>query len=369
MSRKPDDFAEYPPVRYSQPSYDDPHFYDTSLEDLEISQNISSTPLVAESGGSLYGETASVYEYRGLEDLERVAGDGGEEPRLTEDRSGDAGNTGESSTKKKKRLAGLGGLGATLAGLFIKFKTLLIVLFDIKWVAFLGKFGMASISALISVVVYSRLFGWGFAVGLVGLLFVHEMGHALVMRLKGIPVGGMIFIPMLGAAVFMRRMPGNARDEAEVGIAGPVAGALASLVCLLIAHALLVSSGSPGIWAPLAYFGCFLNLFNLIPVVPFDGGRVLAAIDRRIWILGFLSLVGIQIWEWFTGNSSIWLLLFIVVAATDFWTRRKIGKSSAGQGYYAVSLSERVIIGLVYFALAVALVMGMTLAHDMLFFG
>ena len=268
---------------------------------------------------------------------------------------------------KKKRAAGLGGLGATLLALFVKFKTFLVVLLDIKWVAFLGKFGLASLSAVISVAVYSQLFGWSFAVGLVALLFIHEMGHAIVMKLKGIPVGGMIFIPMLGAAVFMRRMPGNARDEAEVGIAGPVAGALASLACLLVAHFLISSTGVPGIWAPLAYFGCFLNLFNLIPIVPFDGGRILAAIDRRIWIVGFLGLIAVQIWQWFTGKNSIWLLFFIVIAATDFWTRGRLGRSEQGRAYYAVPLGERIIIGLAYFALAAALVVGMTLAHDMMF--
>src|SRR6266568_4607922 len=91
--------------------------------------------------------------------------------------------------------------------------------------------GLAGLTAIISVVAYSFLFGWPFAIGLVALLFLHEMGHAIVMKLKGIPVGGMIFIPMLGAAVFMNQMPKNAKDEAEVGIAGPIAGAIASSVC------------------------------------------------------------------------------------------------------------------------------------------
>lgn len=94
--------------------------------------------------------------------------------------------------------------------------------------ALLLKFGFAGITALVSIGVYSLIFGWQFAIGLVALLFIHESGHALVMKLKGIPIGGMIFIPLFGAAVTMTRMPRNAKDEAEVGIAGPVAGALAA---------------------------------------------------------------------------------------------------------------------------------------------
>ncbi|HEX7733438.1 MAG TPA: site-2 protease family protein [Ktedonobacteraceae bacterium] len=367
MSRRQDDFAEYSLVEYSQPSYADPHFYDPRPEDPAAPHQVFvEPPAIEETAPARQGEGLSD-EYHSPYALEHYTTDVGEEQRAAGER-GTVDGPGAERNKKRKRLAGLGGLGATLIGLLVKFKTLLVILFDIKWVAFLGKFGLASLSALASVVIYAQLFGWGFGVGLVLLLFIHEMGHALVMKLKGIPVGGMIFIPLLGAAVFMRRMPNNARDEAEVGIAGPVAGALASLACLLIAHAQFDATGLPGIWAPLAYFGCFMNLFNLIPIVPFDGGRVLAAIDRRIWLLGFLVLVAIQIWEWMTGSSSIWLMIFILIAATDFWTRRRMGKSAQGQAYYAVPVGERIVIGLAYFALAAALVMGMTLAHSMMVF-
>lgn len=367
MSRKPDDFADYRFVEYPQPSYDDPRFYMGHQEDPGASQGVLPESMPVEENSFSPNEAASLYDYRGPESLEHYTVDVGEEQREAAEK-GYVDGPNSARNRRRKRLAGLGGLGATLVGLLLKFKALLILLFDIKWVAFLGKFGLASISALISVAIYSRLFGWGFAVGLVALLFIHEMGHALVMKLKGIPVGGMIFIPMLGAAVFMKRMPSNARDEAEVGIAGPIAGAVASLACLLIAHYLQDSTGVAGIWAPLAYFGCFLNLFNLIPIVPFDGGRILAAIDRRIWIVGFFGLIAIQIWQWLTGSSSIWLLFFIIIAATDFWTRRKMSKMPAAQAYYAVPIGERVMIGLAYFALAAALVMGMTLAHDMMVF-
>ena len=364
MSRKPDDFASYSHVEYSQPSYDDPRFYEARREDPVVPRASEGEPQPVEDFTYMPEESAQPSAYRGPHNLEHYTADVGKEQRAAAE-NGSVESPGSKSNKNKKRLAGLGSLGAALAGLLVKFKALLVILFDIKWVAFLGKFGLASLSALISVAVYSHLFGWGFAVGLVCLLFIHEMGHAIVMKLKGIPVGGMIFIPMLGAAVFMKRMPGNARDEAEVGIAGPVAGALASLACLLVAYSETTSSGSPGIWGALAYFGCFLNLFNLLPIVPFDGGRILAAIDRRIWVLGFLALIAIQIWEWFTGSSSVWLLFFIIIAATDFWTRGRLGKSPGAQAYYAVPVGERIIIGLAYFALATALVMGMTLAHDM----
>ncbi len=345
MSRKPDHSAEDRLVTYTPLSYDDPRFYEARQEDSVMSASVSVEEVVGEEHPP---------ESPALPAAESAVELAGEDER------------GQAQRARKRRLVGLGSLGAALIGAVLKFKALLVLALDIKWVAFLGKFGLASISALVSVAVYAHLFGWSFAVGLVVLLFIHEMGHAVIMKLKGIPVGGMVFIPLLGAAVFMRRMPGHARDEAEVGIAGPMAGALAALACLLIAHQMVETSGLPGIWGPLAYFGCFLNLFNLIPIMPFDGGRVLAAVDRRIWIVGFMLLIALQIWQWLIHSTSIWLLLFIIIAATDFWARRGFKKSPETQAYYAVPVVERIIIGVAYFALAAALVMGMALAHDMM---
>ena len=194
------------------------------------------------------------------------------------------------------------------------------------------------------------------------LLFVHEMGHAIVMKLKGIPIGGMIFIPLLGAAVIMKQMPKNAKDEAEVGIAGPIAGAIAAMFCLTIAR-----ENPDTVWAPLAYFGFFINLFNLIPIVPFDGGRVLGAIDRRIWIIGFIGLVAFQIWSWINGNHSLFLLLFVILAASQLWTRRSAPNTPEARAYYDVPIAERIVLGLAYFGLAAVLVLGMAISHGMMY--
>ncbi len=255
-------------------------------------------------------------------------------------------------SQKRRGLAGLGGLAVTIGGLLLKFKGLI----------FLVKFAPALISAAVSIVLYSLFFGWQFAVGIVASLFIHEMGHALVMKLKGIPVGGLIFIPMLGAAVTMRQMPANAKDEAEVGIAGPIAGAIAASVCLVFA---LLTAHTRTIWAPLAYFGFFINLFNLVPIVPFDGGRVLAAIDRRIWILGFAGLLIYQIWLWLTGSFSIFLLFFIFIAATQLWSRGR-ENTPESKAYYDVPMGTRITLGLAYFGLALVLVLGMNLAHSLM---
>ncbi len=352
MHWKPGDFSEYSETS-NESDYADPAYYQKdTLKAPRSAQPVQ--PLNSysdyEHGPTIVNnyDPALMPEYRGPSSMEGYTMDAGSEQRDAAERGNVEGNI-----RRKGGLAGLGGIGALLAAL-LKF----------QWLAIFLKFGFAGFSAIVSIVIYSFLFGWPFAVGLVALLFIHEMGHALVMKLKGLPVGGMIFIPMLGAAVLMSKMPKNAKDEAEVGIAGPIAGAIASSVCLLLA---LQSPHIRSIWAPLAYFGFFINLFNLIPIVPFDGGRILAAIDRRIWIVGFLGLLGFLIWSWINGNFSPWLLFFVIMAGIQFWSRRAGANTAEAKAYYTVPLGERIVLSVLYFGLAAVLVLGMSLSHNLIF--
>ncbi|MBV9690077.1 MAG: site-2 protease family protein [Ktedonobacteraceae bacterium] len=363
MYQNSDDFPEYGDASRDR-DYLHPDYY--SQEGVPTPQtppparSIEPYPLYPDYSATVSGAEVAGYdlggEYRGPRSMEGYTRDAGAEQREAAARGSSEG------AGKRKGLAKLGGIGIAIGTLLLKLKAILFFLLNLKWLLFIAKFGFAGITALASIVVYSLFFGWPFAIGLVILLFLHEMGHALVMKLKGVPIGGLIFIPMLGAAITMRQMPQNARDEAEVGIAGPFAGAIASSACLAIAK--LYPSYS--IWAALAYFGFFMNLFNLIPIVPFDGGRVLAAIDRRVWIVGFLGLLAFQIWSWLHGDSSIWLLFFIVIAATQLWSRRSAVDTPQTRKYYTVPVATRITLGLLYFGLAAVLVLGMSTAHGLL---
>ncbi len=356
MSWNPkDDFSEYYDKTTGHIDYSDPAYYQRETPKTPRSaqpvQPLDSSTLYPTythelPSDKLDSDAELMTPYRSPSSIEGYTEDIGAEQREAAKRG-----TTESSNKRKG-LAGLGGLGAALSALLLKFPLLAPLL----------KFGWLGFSALFSVAVYSLIFGWQFAVGLVLLLFVHEMGHAIVMKLKGIPIGGMIFIPLLGAAVIMKQMPKNAKDEAEVGIAGPIAGAIAAMVCLTLAR-----EYPDMVWAPLAYFGFFINLFNLIPIVPFDGGRVLGAIDRRIWIIGFIGLVAFQIWSWVNGNHSLFLLLFVILAATQLWTRRSVPNTPEARAYYDVPIAERIVLGLAYFGLAAVLVLGMAISHGMIY--
>jgi Zn-dependent protease len=210
-------------------------------------------------------------------------------------------------------------------------------------------------TALVSVAAYSLFFGWSFAVGFVVLLFVHEMGHVFQLRREGLKATAPMFIPFFGAVVMAKSLGENALAEARVGLAGPVLGTAGSAVCLAIAEAT-----NSDLLRALAYIGFFLNLINLVPLVPFDGGRAMAAMAPAMWFIGLGAMVALLL---ITGNP--FLLIFIVLGGMETWRRWKLrGTRSLEQAaYYRVSPRNRLLVGAVYIGLIVLLVFGMHEAH------
>ena len=125
---------------------------------------------------------------------------------------------------------------------------------------------------------YALIWGWKFAVGVIVLIFVHEMGHFVEAWREGLKPSWPVFIPFFGA--YVRHTRGNPWQTARVAIAGPILGGVAALGCYLWGRA----SGSDLLLA-LAYFGFFLNLFNLLPFGPLDGGAVWRS-TRWLWLGG-----------------------------------------------------------------------------------
>jgi Zn-dependent protease len=210
------------------------------------------------------------------------------------------------------------------------------------------------LTALASFAAYAALFGWQFGVGILALLFVHEMGHFAVIRGKGLPASLPIFIPLLGAYVAMRRMPENVRDQAEIAVAGPLAGALGGAVCLFV-----YQQTDSRLWLVMAYFSFFINLVNLIPVSPLDGGRIVDAISRWFLLPG-LALVVVA----FYYTHSLLLLLLLALGGMQAWARFD---GSTGQAtYYHIPLLSRAYVTVLYFGLAAGLAMGMVAAQNLL---
>ena len=205
-------------------------------------------------------------------------------------------------------------------------------------------------SALVSVAAYALLWGWKFAAGFVALLFVHELGHVLEARRQGLPVSAPLFIPFLGAMIALKRLPDNAWQEAKVALAGPIVGSLGVAVVWIVGEAI----DSPLLVA-LAYTGFLINLFNLLPIVPLDGGRAVAAIHPAFWALGLAALLALVV---FTLNPI--LILILVIGAFELWRRWKERKNPETAEYYRVLPRQRLITGVTYVALAALLALGMS---------
>ncbi len=242
----------------------------------------------------------------------------------------------------KKLLAPLTAVGLLLA----KFKWILLALLKVKFVG-------TALSMLLSIGAYALLFPVWFAVGLVILILVHEMGHVLELRREGIKASAPMFIPFLGALVAMKQMPKNALAEARVGLAGPVLGTLGALAPLGI----YAATENP-LFLGLAYTGFFLNLFNLAPVLPLDGGRAVGALSPVFWFLG----IGLMVALVFLQPNFV-VLLILLLGGTELWRRWKMRNTPEGRSYNEIDLGHRVIVGIVYFGLIAVLALLMTITY------
>ena len=233
---------------------------------------------------------------------------------------------------------------AAIAAFLAKFKSIILLLPKVKLFATSG-------TMLVSIAAYAWLWGFPFAVGFVVLLLVHEMGHVIQLRREGIKASAPMFIPFLGAVIGAKSLGDNAVAEARVGLAGPILGSIGSAACILVWHA----TGSD-IWRALAFTGFFLNLFNLLPVVPLDGGRAMAAMAPWMWFIGFAALVPLA----FVFPNPI-ILLIILIGGLETYKRWQLRRSGSAQqrAYYRVSRLDRALIAAVYLSLIALLLVGM----------
>ncbi|WP_343731755.1 site-2 protease family protein [Duganella sp.] len=228
----------------------------------------------------------------------------------------------------------------------------------IVWLLAAGKMGKlltTSATMLISIVAYSWIYGWRYAVGFVGLIFVHEMGHYVAARQRGLAVGAPTFIPFVGAWVALKDVPHDVETEAYIGFAGPLAGTAGAMVCYYFAR-----NNDSNLLLALAYSGCMLNLINLIPVSPLDGGRITAIISPKVWLAGVPLLAAL-----FFYHPSPMLILVAVLAYPQIkeaiW-----GDPAKPDGYYTVPRDTRINYGVLYLGLVAFLAMMSYSVHDML---
>src|SRR5262245_35712115 len=255
---------------------------------------------------------------------------------------------GERGYEPIKPRSGLGDLLRRLAApivalgfLIVKFGGLLLKL----------KVVTTGASMLVSIAAYAWFWGLPFAIGFVLLIFVHELGHVLELRRQGVPASAPLFIPFLGAVIGMKELPDDAWKEAKVALAGPILGSVGAALCWIAGEA----TGSELLVA-LAFVGFFLNLFNLIPIVPLDGGRAAGALHPALWFVGLLLLVGLVV-----VNPNPLLIIIVVLGGLDLWSRWR-ARGEAGD-YYRLTVGQRVSVAVVYLGLVAALGVAMSATH------
>ena len=219
-------------------------------------------------------------------------------------------------------------------------KALFLLLASLKF----SKVLLTSGTMLLSVLSYALFFGWSYALGFVLLIFVHEMGHYIAARQRGLEVGAPTFIPFVGAWIEMKDLPHDAETEAYVGLGGPLLGTLGAFACYFLAR-----WQNSDLLLALAYAGFMINLFNMLPLSPLDGGRITAVISPKIWWVGAPLLVALFLWR----PSPMLILVALLAAPQLFASLRADGGRPAG--YYDIPLATRVNYAFWYLGLLVIL--------------
>ena len=241
---------------------------------------------------------------------------------------------------KTSFLRKFGPLGLLLIFVFGKLKYLAVLLQ-------IGKF-KTFISMLISIWAYALFWGWPFAAGFVALLFIHEMGHVAALRMLGIRSSAPMFIPFMGAFIGMKHLPDNAFAESVAAYGGPLLGTVGAIGCAAAGMA----TGNP-FWFALASAGFLLNLFNLLPISPLDGGRILGVISPKLWLVGLAGAIGLF---WLTLSPLI--ALIVIMGSLQIWSAAKKDKAEKAR-YYSVSLGKRVAMGTAFLLLVALTSIGM----------
>ena len=244
------------------------------------------------------------------------------------------------SWRERLRKAG-GPIAAFLVLMATKGKAILLLLPKLKIFT-------TSASMLVSIGAYALIWGWAFGVGFVLLLLLHELGHVFQLRREGVKASAPMFIPFLGAVIAAKSMGNDAAAEARVGLAGPILGSIATLVPLGI---WLATDNE--FWQALAYVGFFLNLLNLLPVLPLDGGRAMAALSPWVWVVGYAGLVGLT----FAFPNPI-LILVLIFGGLESWRRWKARNTPESRAYHDIPPRTRALVAITYLGLAAALAVG-----------
>lgn len=247
--------------------------------------------------------------------------------------------------KEKKQTRTLGGVLVGLGLLAAKFKTVLL---------FAPKLLLSFGTMFLSLWFYALAFGWKIAIVFVLMILVHEMGHYLTWRNFGVPASLPRFIPFFGA--YVTAPSGTPAQSTAAALAGPLFGIGAAAVCWGYG----IATKDP-FWYACAYIGFFLNLFNLIPTPPFDGGAIAGAIDSRLYLLGIALFVGWIVF--FGGFTTFSVLILILVLVSAIPRAMAVLQGRVDPHGYGLSVPQRALTAFAYIGLIIVAVAGAAATH------
>ncbi|HEY5257816.1 MAG TPA: site-2 protease family protein [Candidatus Baltobacteraceae bacterium] len=265
------------------------------------------------------------------------------------DRPGDEKNVTPARGNNAARNAGAGAVG--LALLVAKFKGLIVLLLQFKFLFVFAKVFALSWTFLLSLWLYVLFFGWRFAIVILLALAVHELGHYFAFRAYGLEARLPQFIPFLGAYT-MGTPPDDLEHDAYIALAGPLTGLALAALCFGIGSFL-----KDPFWMAVADVSAFLNLFNLLPMVPFDGGRVIAAVWPPLWILGIAGFVIAAI-AW-----HIPIIFVIVIGALGIPAIVAMWRGHVDPRAATLTVAARVRVSISYVGTALGLLFILSQAH------
>lgn len=248
-------------------------------------------------------------------------------------------------------------LGRILSGLLLllglaafRLKAFWLLLFEKVRIFFVNpfegfgamQFAVAGGSMLVTVLAYATKFRLGLVIGFVLITLIHEVGHAVAIRAKGLRAGYMVFIPFIGGAVTLKDQPRSVYDDAQIGLAGPFAGTLASLGSLLI----FKFTDDP-LYLLVALTGFILNLINLLPIGMLDGGRISAAVTKWMWVFGG-AVLAYKVWR----QPNVLLIVILFLAAFQVYAAILREKEDR---FYEITGGQRAVVAIAYFTLVIFL--------------
>jgi Zn-dependent protease len=243
------------------------------------------------------------------------------------------------------------GAAITIAFVLLKLKALVFLVFDFfrgyavnPFEGFgLMQYSVAGISMGVSIWAMARKESLPLVIGFVGIILIHEIGHAVAIRAKGLRAGMLVFIPFIGGAVTLKDQPRSAYDDAQIGLAGPIAGTFAALVFLQI-----YKWTDQPLYLAIAVAGFAVNLLNLLPIGMLDGGRISAAVTKWMWVFGG----GVLVYKVVTQPNPLMVIIVILAALQVYLS---ILRERDDQAFYDVTISQRVFIAIAYFGLVIFL--------------